>query len=92
MNTTKTAISIPQDVFDQAEQIAADMGISRSELYTRALRRLLREQKILAVRAQLAEALADEKAGTAPPRLAEALHEIASTTIRRAIERGESTW
>ncbi len=34
----KTAISIPDEVFQQADRLAAEMGISRSELYSRAVR------------------------------------------------------
>ena len=37
----KTAISIPDDVFDQAEQAAKRLGVSRSELFTRAVRAFL---------------------------------------------------
>jgi metal-responsive CopG/Arc/MetJ family transcriptional regulator len=34
----KTAVSIPDDVFDEAERLAADLKTSRSHLYSRALR------------------------------------------------------
>jgi len=34
----KTAISLPDPVFRSAEQLAARLGISRSELYCRAIR------------------------------------------------------
>ena len=37
----KTAVSVPDDVFDQAEQLARRQRVSRSELYTTALRALL---------------------------------------------------
>lgn len=33
----KTAISIPDDVFERAERTAARLGWSRSQLYTRAV-------------------------------------------------------
>ena len=33
----KTAISIPDDVFEEAERLAAELQISRSQLYSRAL-------------------------------------------------------
>ena len=33
----KTAISIPDDVFDEAERLAAELQTSRSQLYSRAL-------------------------------------------------------
>lgn len=34
----KTAVSIPDDVFEEAERLAADLKTSRSTLYSRALR------------------------------------------------------
>ncbi len=34
----KTAVSIPDEVFDEAERLAADLKTSRSQLYSRALR------------------------------------------------------
>ena len=37
----KTAISIPDRVFRSAEQLAARLGISRSELYSNALAALV---------------------------------------------------
>ena len=33
----KTAISIRDDIFEAAERVALDMGISRSELYSKAV-------------------------------------------------------
>lgn len=41
----KTAISIPDTVFDEAEALAARLGISRSELYSTAVARFVEEQK-----------------------------------------------
>jgi metal-responsive CopG/Arc/MetJ family transcriptional regulator len=38
----KTAISLPDSVFEQAEALAQELGLSRSELYTRALQTYLR--------------------------------------------------
>lgn len=35
----KTAISIPDEIFAQAEERAAALGMSRSEFFTRAVRR-----------------------------------------------------
>ena len=39
----KTAISVPDDTFDQAERRAAALGMSRSEFFTRAARRHMEE-------------------------------------------------
>jgi hypothetical protein len=33
----KTAVSIPDDVFDEAERLAVELQTSRSQLYSRAL-------------------------------------------------------
>lgn len=41
----KTAVSIPDDTFTQADQLAQELGISRSELYARALRELLQKRR-----------------------------------------------
>ena len=34
----KTAISIPDEIFEKAERTAKKLGVSRSELYTKAIR------------------------------------------------------
>jgi metal-responsive CopG/Arc/MetJ family transcriptional regulator len=39
----KTAISVPDDIFEQATRRAAALGISRSEFFTRAVRRYLKQ-------------------------------------------------
>jgi metal-responsive CopG/Arc/MetJ family transcriptional regulator len=38
----KTAISLPDPIFEEAEVLAKKLGISRSELYTEALKVYLR--------------------------------------------------
>jgi metal-responsive CopG/Arc/MetJ family transcriptional regulator len=37
----KTAISLPDSVFEEAEALAKQLGLSRSELYTKALQAYL---------------------------------------------------
>ena len=37
----KTAVSLPDPLFDAAERVAKRLGVSRSELYQRALRAFL---------------------------------------------------
>ena len=39
----KTAVSIPDEIFGEAERLAAELGLSRSALYARALEAILRE-------------------------------------------------
>ena len=45
----KTAISIPDELFSVAEDAAQRLGVSRSELYRRALREFLAEHDVRAV-------------------------------------------
>ena len=91
MNYTKTAVSIPRDVFECGELAAAELGVSRSELYARALRSLLRERKFAAARTRLNEALASVRADDGRTPLGQDMHEVASTTIHSAAEPGVST-
>lgn len=39
----KTAISLPDSVFEEAEGLARQLGVSRSELYTEALKAYLKK-------------------------------------------------
>ncbi|MDR9404906.1 MAG: hypothetical protein RI580_15875 [Halothece sp. Uz-M2-17] len=39
----KTAISLPDQIFEEAESLAQYLGVSRSELYTRALQAYLQK-------------------------------------------------
>lgn len=47
----KTAISIPDEIFRRAERHAKKLGLSRSELFTRAVEQYLREEQARDVRA-----------------------------------------
>lgn len=68
----KTAVSVPDDVFQQAERAADRLGWSRSQLYARALREFLETQDDDPVTAAL-DALADDLAQTASPAIGRAL-------------------
>ena len=48
----KTAISVPDETFVQATRQAAELGISRSEFFARAARRLQRLVDLLGERAR----------------------------------------
>ncbi|MEH2393935.1 MAG: ribbon-helix-helix domain-containing protein [Nostoc sp.] len=39
----KTAISLPDSIFEEAEALAIQLGVSRSELYTKALKAYLQK-------------------------------------------------
>ncbi len=49
----KTAISIPDDVFDAADEMAARLGVSRSQLYATAVREYLEAHRSRGVTARL---------------------------------------
>jgi metal-responsive CopG/Arc/MetJ family transcriptional regulator len=51
----KTAISIPNNVFEEAESLARKLKISRSELYTEAVRVYLKENHFEDITARLDE-------------------------------------
>ena len=53
----KTAISVPDDTFDRASRRAADLGMSRSEFFTRAAQRYLDELDAESVTRQIDAAL-----------------------------------
>ena len=40
----KVAVSIPDEVYTEADRVAHRQGLNRSELYTRALRRFLADE------------------------------------------------
>ncbi|PRY63337.1 hypothetical protein BCF74_102170 [Knoellia remsis] len=61
----KTAVSIPDDVFREADHVAERHGWTRSQLYTHAIRSFLSEQEDDPVTAAL-DALADEMGAEAP--------------------------
>ena len=53
----KTAISVPDETFEQATRQAAELGISRSEFFTRAARRYLDELASRSLTQQVDDAL-----------------------------------
>ena len=59
----KTAISIPDPLFAAADQLARRMGLSRSELFQRAVKDFLEEHKEAAITEALDEVYGDEEGG-----------------------------
>jgi metal-responsive CopG/Arc/MetJ family transcriptional regulator len=59
----KTAISIPDPVFEAAEEFARRLGMSRSKLYTKAVKKYLEEHKNERVTARLNEIYSREPSG-----------------------------
>jgi metal-responsive CopG/Arc/MetJ family transcriptional regulator len=62
----KTAISIPEKLFESAEQFARGRGMSRSELYATALRHYLGEHRGEMITARLDEIYGGEWGGLDP--------------------------
>ena len=56
----KTAISLPDQIFEEAEVLAQNLGISRSELYTEALKVYLRRYNRERILSKLNEVYSQE--------------------------------
>ena len=62
----KTAISLPDEVFTAAEALAKELGLSRSELYARALQALLSKYDRQQILSRLNEVYAVESSDLDP--------------------------
>jgi metal-responsive CopG/Arc/MetJ family transcriptional regulator len=62
----KTAISLPDDLFEAADSLADRLGVSRSELYARAVAEYLAKHRGEDVTGQLNKVFADEPSGLHP--------------------------
>ena len=80
----KTAISIPDSLFEAADTVAERMGISRSLLYQRAVEQYLKAQGQDVIRESLDEVYQDESTSRLDPAI-EFLQE-------RAIDTDEDDW
>lgn len=76
----KTAISIPDDVFSEAEKLARELKQSRSQLYSRAVREYVARHSPDSVTAALDAVCAEESVADA---------EFIARASRRALERSE---
>lgn len=76
----KTAISIPDDVFAEADRLAKKLNQSRSQLYSRAIREYVARHSADDVTSMLDALYAEE---------AVADDEFATTAGKRALERSE---
>ncbi|MBI4667714.1 MAG: ChpI protein [Elusimicrobia bacterium] len=74
----KTAISLPDKVYESAEQTARRLGFSRSQLYVAALTSFLEKYQDERVTERL-----DRIYGEADSRLDEAFQSIQARTLRR---------
>ncbi len=62
----KTAISLPDVLFDQAEKLAVRLGLSRSQLYARALESFVERHDGKSITEKLNEIYASENAELDP--------------------------
>ena len=62
----KTAISLPDLIFAEAEALAQELGITRSELYTEALKAYLRRHNREQILAKLNEVYSEESSELDP--------------------------
>lgn len=62
----KTAISLPDDLFSAADALAGRLGVSRSELYARAMEEYLAKHTPSDVTARLDEIYATEPSSMDP--------------------------
>ncbi|MEL7353605.1 MAG: hypothetical protein AAF171_17485 [Cyanobacteria bacterium P01_A01_bin.116] len=62
----KTAISLPDPIFHQAESVAKRLGVSRSELYAKALTEYLRKYNDEQITAKFNEIYAEENSAIDP--------------------------
>ena len=81
METVKTAISIQQTLFEQAEELARTLKISRSRLFVIALEEYMRRRENQDLLAQINAAFADE-----PDPAEQTLLRQSQRTQRRLVE------
>ena len=62
----KTAISLPDLVFEEAEALANQLGLSRSELYTKALQAYLRRYNRSRILSKLNQVYSEESSELDP--------------------------
>lgn len=62
----KTAISVPDEIFEAADELAHELGMSRSELYSRAVAQFLARRSDEAVTKKLNEIYGKEASGVDP--------------------------
>jgi len=66
MRNLKTAISIPENIFLQAEETAKVLGLNRSRLYAAAIAEFLEKHRQDSIQAKLNEIYAQENSQVDP--------------------------
>ena len=59
----KTSVSIPDDIFDSADALAEEMGMSRSELYAMAVSEYVAKHRATNITARLDRVYATQRDG-----------------------------
>lgn len=62
----QTLISVPDPIFEEAENLAQQLGLSRSELYAKALRAYLKKYESRSITAQLDQVYSQENSELDP--------------------------
>ncbi len=75
----KTAISLPDSVFDEAERLARDLGLARSQLYAAALVEYIARHRNSTVTAELDAVYAAELSDLDPAFAENALRTLRDT-------------
>ena len=85
----KTAISIPDPLFEQADRLARQLGLSRSQLYIVAVECFLKDHEQQAMTAPLNQTYGEEPSALEPP-----LVQLQAAHLPRQVvtERGEVWW
>lgn len=83
----KTAISIPDPIFESAEKLAKRLGISRSQLYSNAVDALVEKYRYSGVTEQLDAVYKTDPDAT---RLDQDIVEMQSQSLNR--DTGSATW
>ena len=65
-SSMKTAISLPDEIFESADALAERLGVSRSELYATAVAEYVAKHRSQDVTAQLNEVYSEESSGVDP--------------------------
>lgn len=83
MSSVKTAISLDQTLFDEADALAQEIHVSRSRLFVLALEEFIRRHRNRQLQARLNEAYAGE------PDPAESERLLAMQRLQREVVGGE---
>ena len=84
MATVKTAISVPEDLFEQLKNTAKEMNLSRSRVFTLAVREFLEARENRRILEQLNRVYGEE-----PDEEERKLAKAMKTRLRRLIKREE---